>query len=444
MATERSVRAALVVGLLLASAGCGAEPSAPEPLLQGAIRRDALLFGIGPLGPAEPQNAALVDLGRSLFFDKILSGNRDVSCGTCHDPRLATTDARSLAVGTGAVLQAGRRVPGVGREYVSRNAPSLLNLRDVEMLMWDGRIRETAPGVYATPAGAALPQGLTSLLAAQAMFPVLARTELRGDMGDRDVFGAPNELARYDDGDVTSIWNALMRRLLAVDGYVARFEAAYPDIPTDRLGFEHAANAIAAFELEAFTRVDTPFDRYLRGDDRALSSEATSGVALFLSLNCQYCHFGAQLGGQQLSVTGVPQLGPGTGSHAPLDGGADAPPFAFRVPPLRNVELTAPYGHAGPYATLAAMVRHYPDVREALRSYDTEQLEPDLQSSYHGDVATREQLLARLDERVGKRIPLGDDGVRKLVAFLESLTDPSARNLEHLVPSSVPSGLPVR
>jgi cytochrome c peroxidase len=444
MAAKGSLSAKLVVGLALVASACADSPLDPG-FPQSSIRAQSLIFEIRPLDPAPPQNPALVDLGRSLFFDKILSGNRDASCATCHDLGFATTDGRSLAIGTGAVVQAGRRVLGAGREYVPRNAPSLLNLRDVEMLMWDGRIRRTAPGVYVTPAGAALPQGLTSLLAAQAMFPVLTRSELRGNPGDRDVFGAPNELALYDDGEITLIWSAVMRRLLSIDGYVAKFRAAYPDVSTDRLGFEHAANAIAAFEIEAFSRGDTPFDRYLRGDDNALSAEARAGGDRFFTFNCQYCHFGAQLGGQQLRATGVPQLGPGNGSHAPLDGGAAGSPFAFRVPPLRNVELTAPYGHAGPYATLDAMVRHYANVYEALRSYDVAQLEPGLRPSYHGDDATREQLLTVLDRQLTPRHrPFEDVAVRELVAFLESMTDPSARRLEHLVPTSVPSGLPVR
>jgi cytochrome c peroxidase len=442
-----AARAAVVACLLPLLGACG-EKYTPTDLdrLDGQIRPGFRAQGIEPYSPPPPQDPALVDLGRALFFDKILSGNRDASCATCHDPALATTDGKSLAVGTGAVHQGGRRVLGPGRQYVPRNAPSLLNLSEVPMLMWDGRIRTTAPGVYATPAGSVLPTGLTSLLAAQAMFPVLARTELRGNAGDRDVFGALNELAEYDDSRMQEIWDAVMRRLLSIEGYVAKFAAAYPNIPTDRLGFEHAANAIAAFELEAFSPSDTPFDRYLAGDLAALSPEAKRGANIFVDRQCQYCHFTKQFAGlrHQIASTGTPQLGPGMGSMAPLDAGTESPLFAFRVPPLRNVELTAPYGHAGAYATLEAVVRHYGNPEHALRTYEVQQLDPGLRSAYHGDDATRERLLQSLDGRLVGRAPFTEGEVRLVVAFLRSLTDPSVRNLGHLVPSSVPSGLPVR
>jgi cytochrome c peroxidase len=117
--------------------------------------------------------------------------------------------------------------------------------------------------------------------------------------------------------------------------------------------------------------------------------------------------------------------------------------FAFRIPPLRNVELTAPYMHSGAYATLEAVIRHYDDVAAALRSYAASQLDPALRDRVHDDDATIEALLATLDFRVRRPLRLTDDDVRDLIAFLESLTDPAARDLSALVPDDVPSGLPV-
>jgi cytochrome c peroxidase len=113
------------------------------------------------------------------------------------------------------------------------------------------------------------------------------------------------------------------------------------------------------------------------------------------------------------------------------------------VPPLRNVELSAPYMHDGVYPTLEAVVRHYNNVDSAVTSYDPSQLDPALRSSYHGDAATINLLLSSLDGRLRQPLGLSPDEQRQLVAFLKSLTDPGARDLRAVVPASVPSGLPV-
>jgi cytochrome c peroxidase len=136
-----------------------------------------------------------------------------------------------------------------------------------------------------------------------------------------------------------------------------------------------------------------------------------------------------------------------------LDGGGDpfgggvvtttGPRFQFRVPALRNVELTAPYMHNGAYPTLEAVVRHYSNVDSAVTSYDVTQLEPALRSTYHGDADTRQKLLASVDFRLRRNLGFTPEEQRQLVAFLKSLTDPAARDLSGVKPASVPSGLPV-
>jgi cytochrome c peroxidase len=100
--------------------------------------------------------------------------------------------------------------------------------------------------------------------------------------------------------------------------------------------------------------------------------------------------------------------------------------------------------HAGSYATLEAVVKHYSNVEQAVRTYDATQLDPSLRSLYHGDQGTIDALLGALDPRL--RIPFEFDAeeTRQVVAFLESLTDPAARDLTRMAPASVPSGLPVR
>lgn len=456
----------LCVGLLvLGAAGCDetsfAEPPLPRPI-DAELRASIARWGVIPIGPMPAQNPALVDLGRALFFDKILSGNRDVACATCHQPAAALTDGLSLAIGTGGTGTGASRTLGAGREFVPRNAPSLLNVGlGLNYVFWDGRLSGWGPGgPFSTPAGVTLPAGLPNILAAQAMFPVLNRREMRGEPGDVDVFGNPNELAQFGDSQFTAIWSAVMRRLLAIPEYVQKFAAAFPGTPTSQLGFQHAATAIAEFEKEAYTRTGSPFDRYIdERDNNALTPEQKRGALLFFGratnrepfgeARCASCHSGPLLGGGQFENVGVPQLGPGIGKELPRDLGrgelneGDFYRFSFRVAPLRNVELTAPYFHDGAYPTLEAVVHHYNNVPVALRTYDVSQLAPALRDRHHGDEATVASVLQNLDFRVRTPLDLTEDEQRDLVAFLKALTDPSARDLGSLVPARVPSGLPV-
>jgi cytochrome c peroxidase len=291
---------------------------------------------------------------------------------------------------------------------------------------------------------------LPNILAAQAMFPVANRREMRGDPGDRDVFGQVNELAQLGDTEYVAIWRAVMARLLAIPEYAAMFAAAFRGVPAGQLGFEHAATALAAFQMQALTRTRSPFDRYLEREDEALTGTEKRGALLFFQkARCSNCHNGPLLGGNQFANVGSPQVGPGSGKAAPLDKGVgealDQPfyEFAFRVPPLRNVELTGPYMHAGAYATLEAVVRHYNNVDSATRFYDVSQLAPALRDSYHGAHSTISAVLATLDHRIREPIGLTTEEQSDLVAFLKALTDPAARDLSGMMPSRVPSGLPV-
>jgi cytochrome c peroxidase len=442
---NRYSHALVLLTLAAACGGSDAPPSDPDAELRAGLR------GIKPLTPQPAQDPALVDLGRALFFDKILSGNRDVSCATCHLPGVVLGDGLSLSIGTGGTGAGPARTLGAGREFEPRNAPTLLNVGFLAesgegAMFWDGRVRNFI-GDFAgliTPAGAAMPPEVTDVLVAQAMLPVVNRAEMRGEPGDLDRFGNANELAAFGDTDFAGIWQAIMQRLLAIPEYVAKFNGAFPGTATNALGFRHAAAAIAAFERQSLNRIDSPFDRYLSGDNAALTTQQKRGGILFTgSARCIGCHDGSTLGGRTLAANnGAPQLGPGVGAAAPLDSGFGA--FRFRPPPLRNVELTAPYMHDGAYATLEAVVRHYNDVVFAQQNFDVSQLAPMFRALHHGDATTIAAVSATLDNRLPASGTLADAGiVEDLVAFLKSLTDPAARDLSSLVPASVPSGLPV-
>ncbi len=447
-------RLAAVLCLTVIALGCDrrSEPSGPPSASVDRQLRTAFAnWGVVPIGPMPAQDTALVRLGRALMFDKILSGNRDVACATCHQPSAHMGDGLPLAVGTGGTGTGASRVPGPGREFVPRNAPPLLNTGlGLFYVFWDGQVSGFGTGPFQTPAGIVLPR-VPNVLAAQAMFPVVNRREMRGEPGDVDVFGSPNELAQYGDSQYVEIWRAVMRRLTGIPEYVALFNAAFPGTPTAQLGFQHAATAVAAFQMSTLTTTGSPFDRYLARDDAALTVQEKRGALLFFrEARCVECHNGPFLGGQTFTNAGVPQLGPGVGRAAPLDFGfgevvnQEFYRFAFRVAPLRNVELTAPYMHNGAFPTLEAVIDHYNDVPGTLAAYDGSHLPPALRGMVHNDDATIAAVLATLDFRVSRPLGLTEVERRDLVAFLRALTDPAARNLEGLVPASVPSGLPVR
>ena len=445
-----SLKAVGVAALVVMAAACDETfpTEGVPPTLDARLRQVLGQYGVVPIGPVAPQNPALVELGRALMFDKVLSGNRDVACATCHTPSEHATDGLPLAIGTGGSGAGPARTLGPGRSFVPRNAPTLLNSGiGLFYVFWDGRLArfgQVIPGVPVQVFD-------QNPLEVQGLLPVLNRREMRGDSGDVDVFGNPNELAALGDAEPERVWQAVMQRLLAIPGYVSMFRAAFPNSSTASLSFRDAAQALAAFQIAELTKTDSPFDRYLKRDDNALSPEAKRGAVLFFGdARCNSCHNGALLGGRDFASSGIPQLGPGVGGGAPLDRGRGELPnnqfaqFAFRVPPLRNVELTAPYFHDGTSPTLEAAVRHYSDVPKSLRTFDPATLPPAFQSSYQGDQRTIDTLLATLDGRLRQPLNLTDAQVADLVAFLKSLTDPAARDLSGIVPTSVPSGLPVR
>src|SRR6266581_195240 len=217
-----------VVAVVLAAA-CDETPPASFPQsLDAQLRRAIGQWNVVPIGNPPLQNPALIALGRALMFDKILSGNRDISCATCHEPALHATDGLALAIGTGGIGTGPSRTLGPGRSFVPRNAPTLLNSGlGFQYMFWDGRLSRFGPAVPDLN----VPLDQSNVLAAQAMLPVLNRREMRGEVGDTDAFGNRNELAQISDDQPAQIWQAIMQRLLAIPEYVSLFRAAYPAVP---------------------------------------------------------------------------------------------------------------------------------------------------------------------------------------------------------------------
>jgi cytochrome c peroxidase len=447
---------ATVCSLVLATAADAAAGPVPVP---PPVDTDYYDDGAAP--------PARVELGRMLFFDKILSGNLNISCATCHHPMAATGDGLALSTGEGGRGLGVTRDTGYAEdavhERVPRNAPPLFNLgaREFVRLFLDGRVEEdpTAPSGFSTPAGDDLPDGLDNVLAAQAMFPVTSAAEMAGQAGENEQADAAAQNRLAGPGGV---WDLIAQKLRAVPAYTELFVAAFPEAiaQAEDITFVHAANAIAAYEASAWRSDNSPFDRFLRGELRALSREQRLGMNLFYGeARCGTCHIGTFQTDQLFHAIAIPQIGPGKGDNQAgyADGrddfgrervsGRPAERFRFRTPPLRNVALTAPYGHSGAYDTLEAIVRHYIDPVAALHHYDAGQAvrpsRPDLDARdlvVQSDPARR-AAIAEANEAIP--VALGDREVQLLLAFLHALTDPAALDLRAEIPQSVPSGLPI-
>jgi len=440
------------VNVLLALLAC----SAQDP---DRLRDLALEQGAQPLERTE-RDPDRVALGEALFFDPILSGNRDQSCSSCHHPVRGTGDGRSLAVGTGAVEEDGLRLPGPDHRFTSRNAPALWDLGqpEIEGMFWDGRLAWDGQHalLYDVGQGASevlrvtLPALLDSPLAGQAMLPVLDRGELRGEPGDVGTTGEVNELALIADGDFDGVWAALMERLLQVEGYRDLFSAAFPEQPLEELGFEHAALGLEAYIGSTFQATDTPFDAFLQGEDRLDDAMVRGGLLFYGDAGCVQCHAGPLLSDQALHNIAVRPMTRGPAELETVDRGAahrthadDSSSYAFRTPRLRNVTLTGPWMHNGCYTSLEEVVWHKQQPVVSLWDYDAGQLDPEFRDQVHHSDA----VLADVERYVGDEVPthleLGEDDIADLVAFLYALESPSAAAMAagEGLPLEVPSGL---
>lgn len=427
------------------------EPDVLGATLDNQLRNVLDENDIGPLDVGPVQSPMQVALGQFLFFDKVLSGNGDIACATCHHPTTGTSDDLSLSIGVGGVGLGATRTLASGSGFIPRNAPDIFNRGAPEWvtMFWDGRVATQTYG--GTPAGDDLPAILVdNPLAAQAMFPPTSREEMRGASGDTHVNGDPNELSVIADGDVVDIWNSIADRLRVTPEYETLFRLAFDDVndPAD-IGFEHAALAIAAFEIDAFTFTESPFDNYVAGDDSALSGTAKRGALLFYGdAGCADCHSGNLFTDQEYHNIATPQVGPGRGEAAPTDIGRFAVTgehednFRFRTPPLRGTTESGPWMHNGAYTTLRAAVEHHFDPASSLMNYDASQLSMEMQALVMDDATTLTAIIEGIDEDSGG-VDLSETQLNDLMAFIEALTDPAAVDLTHLIPTSVPSGLPV-
>lgn len=404
---------------------------------------------------------ALANIGRDLFFDPILSGNKDVSCATCHHPTLGSGDGVSLGLGTGAAGLGDSRTPTgplAADERIPRNAPALWNLgaSAVTVVFHDGRVEQdpTNPAALLTPQGPLDYWPLDSILAAQALFPVLSHAEMAGREGENEIATAvAQERIHGDDG----AWGLLATRVTAIDGYRSAFaEWRGQETPVQ---MNEIANAIGAFIAHEFRANDTAFDRYVR-EEQALSPDAGEGMRLFFGkARCAECHSGPLLSDQDFHAMGEPPIGPGKerdedgytrdiGRAAVTLAGSDA--YAFRTPMLRNVVQNGPWGHAGAFSELRDFLTHHMDPVAGLERYSPQAVLPQLASvtpdydalSNRMQVNAVKEAAARTMERYSMPA-LSEGELDMLMAFLDALSDPMSLEGRLGAPDSVPSGLAV-
>jgi len=294
------MRNSVVPGMIVA-AGLLVLQEADAALAQGADL--ALLKQDYRRPPPRPiENQALVDLGRELFFEPRISASGKTSCATCHFPELGwvVTDARSR--NDSGKLTSRKSQPLIGLGHAG-NAP----------VGWDGR---------------------SATLEAQAKASIAT-----GSMSMRET-------------DTPVKVEVIEERIRSAPDYVAKFAAALPNAP---INIDTIAQAIAAFE-RAIEPGIAPFDRWLAGDEGAISVSAKRGFALFTSKGlCIACHSGWRFTDDKFHDIGTTTTDQGRGREIK----DEKLNYAFKTPTLRSVALRAPYMHNASIATLNDVVRHY-------------------------------------------------------------------------------------
>ncbi|MEH6724915.1 MAG: cytochrome c peroxidase [Hyphomicrobiales bacterium] len=407
------------------------------------------------------KNRAL--LGQKLFYDPLISGNQNISCATCHHPDFAGADGLSLGIGEGGTGTGKNRTVGSGRDLirrrVPRNSPALFNLgaREFTSLFHDGRLEidEKDPSGFDTPADEDTPTGLTTILAAQALFPLTSEVEMAGQGSENDLGRALEDIYGNPWKDV---WSRVEQRLRQNDTYVSLFQTAFPEIQSAKdIRIVHYANAVGDFVNAEWRSSQSPFDHYLAGDQQALTALQQTGLELFYGkAKCASCHSGPFLTDQEFHAIAMPQIGPGRVARLEAirhdRGRAGATNliedrYKFRTPSLRNVALTAPYGHSGAYATLEGVVRHHLDPVAGFEHFSLKSVSlPDHPRLSREDgfiMQDRRERSRIVKANVLKPIALNDEDVDALVAFLKALTDTASVRGRLGVPKTVPSGLPI-
>ena len=343
------------------------------------------------------------ELGRLLFYDPILSGNREVACATCHHPDQGYADGRALSLGVDATGLGPNRTPNNAGEvlgFVSRNSPTILNTA------FNGMDEE---GIFNPATAPMFWDSRAQSLEEQALLPIANFEEMRGHAFDEAI-----------------AVDSILQRLRDNATYTDLFTGAFGS--STAISSENLARAIAEFE-RSLTATDSPWDQFQAGNANAVSQAAQRGFNTFNQTGCDDCHSGPMFSDYELHTLGVPD----NNQLDTPDRGADND-FAFRTPTLRNLDETGPYFHGGVGGDLAETVRFYDTARRFANGGGNNP--PGGNGLAVNPNVTRQQI----DNEVRDLQGLNNQEVQDIVAFLEALSDP---DFDRTVPTSVPSGLPV-
>ena len=277
------------------------------------------------------------ELGRTLFFDPRLSAKGIMSCGTCHNPSFSWGDGLPKAVGH-------------GMETLGRRTPTILNLAWSSSFFWDGR---------------------ASSLEEQALGPIQA------------------------PGEMNLALDKMVGRVADKPEYAGLFEAAYPG---EGINARTVAKAIATFE-RGVVSAEAPFDRWISGDEKAISASAKRGFELFNGKgNCDVCHSGWRFTDDSFHDIGITGDDRGRGALLP---DIEVLNFAFKTPTLRNVDRRAPYMHDGSKGTLEEVIAFYNRGGDVGRPSLSEEIRPlQLSAKEQADLVAFMRTLTSSDAQV--------------------------------------------
>lgn len=383
----------LLVCVVFLCAGCGNDRASSNEKLAKTTETIADL-GALPLyvtDPADnPSSPEKVNLGRLLFFDPVLSGNKDVSCATCHQPEFNYAEFLETSIGVNGVGSGSKRrfIEANDLPFVKRNSQSILNTAFNGIKNGESYEPEKAPMFWDLRA-----KGLEM----QALEPIKTLEEMRGNSFHED-----------------KVLDEIIERIRKIPAYRVLFSEAFSgeQEPVNRLNL---SKAIAAYE-RTLIAPNTRFDQYMRGDSNALSTSEKDGLNAFLVTGCAKCHSGPMFSDYKLHTLGVPD----TDNRKESDDGINND-YAFRTPSLRNLRYTSPYMHSGKFATLEQVLMFYEDVAG-------------------GKILNSKVKKEQMDS-LATHMDVNFKDISRIVEFLNTLNDDS---FDKTVPTSVPSGLPVK
>ncbi|NND31079.1 MAG: cytochrome-c peroxidase [Saprospiraceae bacterium] len=339
--------------------------------------------------PGNQMTEAKVKLGRLLFFDPILSGEKDVACATCHHPSNGFAESRDLSIGVNGSGFGGNRAFKEPNQipFVKRNAHTVLNTAyngidlsakydpEEAPMFWDDRVKS---------------------LEGQALEPLKALEEMRG--------------MRYSESEILDV---VVARLQEIGEYEQLFSLAFPTDP-EPVSIDNLAKAIAAYERTLVSN-NSRFDAFKRGDENALSEAEKEGMQTFLDVGCAKCHNGPMFSDYQMHVLGVPD----NPKLAERDLGFELT-NAFRTASLRNLRFTFPFMHNGSMKSIKEILEFYEDIANGKSR------------NPHIPIEDIDPLARSLKLKVKDFGPITN--------FLLSLNDD---NFDQSIPETVPSKLPV-